>query len=262
MRLAFGVQYQGTNYFGWQKQTSFISIQEEIESALSKVANSTIAIVGSGRTDTGVHASGQVGHFDTEIKRDNIQWLNGANRFLPKDINLSFVTNVSDKFHARFSAIKRHYRYIIYNSNIRSCCFDDISSQVYLPLDDKLMHEGAQILLGKQDFTSLRDANCQSFSPIRDIFTASVKRQGDFVVFDIKANAFLHHMVRNIMGLLVPIGLNKKPINYVREVLDAKNRAAGGMTYSPKGLYLHKIDFDPLFNFNFKPQQHIIDLFE
>ncbi len=262
MKLAFGVSYLGTNYFGWQKQSTLVSIQGTIEHALSKVADEPIFITGSGRTDTGVHASGQICHFETNVEREPKNWLNGANRFLPDDISLFFVTEVDESFHARFSAVKRHYRFLIYNHKVRSSCWNKFSAQVFSPLNVEQMDKASQLLLGMQDFSSIRDANCQSFSPIREVYTASVRRQGDFVIFDITANAFLHHMVRNIMGLLVPIGLAKKPIRWVKDVLEAQDRSVGGMTFSPKGLYLHKIDFNKTFPFNFNRQQHIIDLFD
>lgn len=261
MRLVFGVQYLGTNYSGWQKQPNTKTVQGLLEEAFSKVANEKISLIGSGRTDAGVHASGQIGHFDTQVYRPYNSWIRGTNRFLPEDINITFVKNVDTSFHSRFSAVKREYRYLIYNHEVRSSCWSQFSSQEFLYLDANNMNEAAKLLIGKHDFTSLRHKECQSFSPVRNIHSANVVRKGDFIIFSIVANSFLHHMVRNIMGVLVPIGLGDKPIEWVKDVINLRKRSESGVTYSPKGLYLHKVDYGELFSFNLYRQKYIIDIF-
>ncbi len=262
MRLAFGVQYIGTNYFGWQSQLNGLTIQEQLEKAFSKIADEEITITGSGRTDTGVHASGQIGHFDTNSNRAGVAWVRGVNRILPSDINVIFVTNIDSSFHARFSAVKRQYRYLIYNNNVRSSFWGNFSSQEFLPLNELEMQKASKLLLGKQDFTSIRDSGCQSSTPVRKVYSADVRRKGNFVIFEITANAFLYHMVRNILGLLIPIGLGHKPIRWVKDVMDAKNRAQAGVTYSPRGLYLHRIYYEKSFSFKLSKQDYIIDMFD
>lgn len=260
MRLVFGVQYYGHNYHGWQIQPDRPTIQQSLENAFTKVADSKISVVGSGRTDTGVHASGQIAHFDTAVIRDLPVWVRGVNRFLPKDINVTNIIAVDENFHARFSAERRTYRFIIYNYPIRSSCYQHFSVQEFLPLNTQLMHDAAQFLVGVHDFTSVRDAACQSTSSLREVYKVSVFRRNNFVIFEITANAFLHHMVRNIMGLLVPIGQEKAPVRWLKDVLAAKNRALAGVTYSPGGLFLHKIVYPKYYNFQCLYQDHIIDL--
>lgn len=262
MRIVFGVQYLGTNYSGWQKQPNQSTIQQALENAFSNIANENIHIVGAGRTDTGVHASGQVGHFDTNAVRDNNTWVRGVNRFLPEDISVNFVSCIDDSFHARFSAVRRQYRYLIYNNNIPSSCWGKFAKQEFLPLCVSDMLKAAQLFVGKKDFTSIRDSECQSASPVREVYSTNIWRRGNFVIFEITANAFLHHMVRNILGILVPIGLGNRPINWAKDVLNAKDRSLGGVTYSPKGLYLHKINYDKVFSFQSYEQDHIIDMFD
>ncbi|NQY42757.1 MAG: tRNA pseudouridine(38-40) synthase TruA [Legionellales bacterium] len=260
MRLAFGVQYIGTNYSGWQKQPNGLTIQEELEKAFSKIADEEVMITGSGRTDAGVHASGQICHFDSNASRSSLSWVRGVNRLLPSDINVTFVTTIDKSFHARFSAVKRRYVYLIYNNEVRSSFWGRFAALEYLPLDEISMHKAAQLLLGEKDFTSVRDSGCQSNTPIREIYKTSVIRKGNIIRFEIVANAFLHHMVRNILGLLIPIGLGDKPIRWVKDVINAKDRGQGGLTYSPKGLYLHKVYYEKVFSFKFPRQDYIIDL--
>lgn len=262
MRFAFGVQYLGTRYHGWQRQPNMSTVQSELEKAFSKVADDSIEVTGSGRTDTGVHASGQVAHFETDKVRDSFTWISGVNRFLPDDINVTFVQEVPNDFHARFSAEKRTYKFLIFNHSTRSSCFHRLAVQEYLTLDEQLMNKAAQLFVGKHDFASIQDSDCQSHSSIREVMNARVCRKRAFVIFEITANAFLHHMVRNIMGLLVPVGLQKEPVRWVKDVLQAKDRAKGGVTYPPHGLYLHRISYPKRYTFQRQVQDYIIDMFD
>jgi len=243
-KFALGVEYDGTRYHGWQAQEPGLrTIQAEIESALSKVADAPITIACAGRTDKGVHASGQVAHFETEVNRPLKSWLLGANTHLPSDIGLHWIREVDETFHARYSALARRYQYVIYNRPVRSALYAQRMSWHYYPLDANTMHEAGQLLLGEHDFQSFRAAECQSRTSIRDIKSLNVHRQGDCVIIDITANAFLHHMVRNIAGVLMTIGEGKQPPLWAQQVLLAKDRRAAGATAHPFGLYLVHVDY-------------------
>lgn len=248
MRYALGVEYDGKNYYGWQKQKNVVSVQQTLEIALSKIADQPIDVICAGRTDTGVNATNQVVHFTTDKIRKDVAWTLGVNTHLPKDIAVSWVKEVSDDFHARFSATARRYRYIIYNYRLRPAILSSGLSHCHYPLNEHLMHQAAQCLLGKNDFTSFRTVHCQSHSPNRTLIHCNVSRQGDFVIIDVKANAFLHHMVRNIAGSLMAIGQEQKPIFWLKEVLDAKNRCLAGITGPSAGLYFVDVDYPEHFN--------------
>jgi tRNA pseudouridine38-40 synthase len=189
---------------------------------------------------------GQVVHFDSFAKRPIHAWIRGTNTYLPPQVVVRWAKEVDDYFHARFTAIARRYQYIIFNHPIRSALLNQRASWVYYSLDDVKMHEAAQYLLGEQDFSSFRSSQCQSLSPMRYVHHCQVRRQGDFVIIDIQANAFLHHMVRNIVGVLLEIGSGKKQPTWIQEVLQAKNRQAAAETASPDGLYLTQVIYpDP-----------------
>ncbi|RUO30493.1 tRNA pseudouridine(38-40) synthase TruA [Aliidiomarina sanyensis] len=238
MRIALGVEYDGSRYYGWQRQDAVPSVQEALEKALSKVANESISVVCAGRTDAGVHATGQVVHFDTTQLRAMQAWTMGANSNLPKDIAVRWASGVSDDFNARFSATARRYRYVIYNRTLRPGILQAGVTHVYGELDAKRMHRAAQCLLGEQDFTSFRAAQCQSNSPYRNVHHITVQRIADYVVVDVQANAFVHHMVRNIVGSLIVIGKGEQPEQWLAEVLAAKDRTQAAATAKPHGLYL------------------------
>lgn len=239
-RIALGIEYAGTRYSGWQRQQApeVPSIQAELEKALSMVANHSVVTVCAGRTDSGVHASAQVVHIDVKTLRSERAWLCGANANLPRDIRVLWAKKVPSEFDARRSAVQRHYRYVVYNNLIRPSLLRDYVTWQYISLDAELMHLAAQNWLGTHDYSSFRAAGCQSRSPIRDISTISVQRSGDLVIFDILANAFLYHMVRNMVGSLFEIGSGKKPVSWAREVLLAKDRSKASVTAPPNGLYL------------------------
>ncbi|WP_250658360.1 tRNA pseudouridine(38-40) synthase TruA [Alkalimarinus coralli] len=244
-RVALVLEYNGSRYHGWQSQKSgHPTVQQHLEAALSKVANSPVDVICAGRTDAGVHASHQVIHFDTIATRSFRSWIMGANANLPGDISVHWVGNVPDSFHARFSALNRRYRYVIYNSPIRPALFNETVTWNYRPLDEGRMATAAKSLVGEHDFSSYRAAGCQAKSPVRTIEFLNVQRFGDFVILDIQANAFLHHMVRNISGVLMAIGCGKHHEGWAEEVLHEKDRAAGGVTAPPYGLYFVGVGYD------------------
>jgi tRNA pseudouridine38-40 synthase len=235
-RWAAGVEYLGTRYSGWQWQSHAPSIQQEVERVLSAVGNHPIKVTAAGRTDAGVHALNQVIHFDSEAARAPHAWLFGCNSQLPRDINLRWVQAVDAAFHARYSATARSYRYVTWSSRARSALLEGRVTWLLEALDSDAMHRAAQALVGEHDFSAFRDADCQSPSPVRQLHRITVRRHGDFTVLDVTANAFLHHMVRNIAGVLIAIGKGKQPESWARTVLDSRNRAQGGVTAEAGGL--------------------------
>ena len=253
MRYALGIEYDGKNYHGWQRQKNVISVQEKLEQALSKVANETVEVICAGRTDTGVSATNQVVHFETDKIRKDVSWTLGVNTYLPNDIAVSWVQPVSDEFHARFSATARQYRYIINNQRLRPAILSSGITHCHAPLNVDLMHQAAQHLLGKNDFTSFRTVHCQSHSPNRTLIHCNVTRQGQFVIIDVKANAFLHHMVRNIAGSLMRVGQEIETVDWIKEVLEAKNRCVAGTTAASDGLYFVDVDYPENFNIPKRP---------
>ena len=243
MRIAIGIEYDGTAYNGWQRQRTGIGVQQRLEESIAHVADEAVDITCAGRTDTGVHASGQVGHFDTSADRTDRGWLLGINSNLPDDVNVSWVRRVSDDFHARYSATARSYRYVILNRLVRSALSRNRAWWVHQPLDDKLMHEAAQALVGEHDFSAFRAAGCQASRPFREITRISVTRDGDRVVLEVTANAFLQHMVRNITGTLAAIGRGDEEPGWIHEVLESRDRTRGGIAAPPHGLTLVSVTY-------------------
>ena len=243
MRIALGIEYDGTAFYGWQRQREVNSVQQELEIALSKVANENIELSCAGRTDAGVHATGQVVHFDTTALRDEKAWIMGTNAQLPDAIGVRWAKQVPDDFHARFSASARRYRYIIYNHKYRPAILRSGLSHYHQPLDVELMQQAGRFLLGEHDFSAFRAIQCQSHSPNRNVHHLELSRHGDFVVLDIKANAFLHHMVRNITGSLLEVGMQKRPPEWIAELLAAKDRTKAAATAKAGGLYLVEVDY-------------------
>ena len=248
MRYALGVEYDGKNYCGWQRQNNVMTVQEKVEKSLSKIANEPIVVFCAGRTDTGVNATNQVVHFDTLKQRKDAAWTLGVNTHLPSDIAISWVKQVDEEFHARFSATARNYRYIIYNKPLRSAILSHGISHCHYALDENLMQQGADHLIGFHDFTSFRTVHCQSHSATRTIKHCRVTRHGDYILVDIKANAFLHHMVRNIVGSLMRVGQSQETTHWIKEVLLAKDRCVAGVTAPPEGLYFVDVDYPECFD--------------
>ena len=243
MRIALGIEYDGSRYFGWQRQKEVDSVQAQLEKTLSKIADEPIQLQCAGRTDAGVHATGQVVHFDTNSTRPLTAWTLGVNANLPDDIAVRWVKEVDEEFHARFTATARRYRYIIYNDNLRPGIHRHGVSHYHGDIDEKLMHQSAQALLGEQDFTSFRAIQCQSNTPFRNIHHVNVSRHNKFIVVDIAANAFLHHMVRNIVGSLLEIGMGRQPIDWMKTLLELKDRNQAAPTAKAAGLYLVDVTY-------------------
>jgi len=235
-RWAAGLEYLGTRYSGWQWQGHAASVQQEVERVLSTVGDHPIKVTAAGRTDAGVHALNQVIHFDSDAARVPHAWLFGANSQLPRDIALRWVQAAEGEFHARHSATARRYRYVMWSGRARSALLEGRVAWLIEPLDAERMHRAAQVLIGEHDFSAFRDAGCQSRTPMRELQAIAVRRQGDFTVLDVKANAFLHHMVRNIAGVLMAIGQGKQPESWARTVLESRSRARGGVTAEAGGL--------------------------
>ena len=247
MRFAIGIEYDGSAYHGWQRQRSGTGIQERLEAAIGTVAGHDLAVHGAGRTDAGVHASGQVAHFDSDSPRSLRSWLLGANSNLPPDINLTWVHPVPGDFHARFSALCRHYRYVILNRAARSALFRQRAWWIHQPLDAERMHRASQDLVGKHDFSAFRAAGCQAKSPVRQVQRLSVHRDGDFITIDIVADAFLQRMVRNLAGTLVAVGLGEQNEGWAAEVLARRDRTQAGAAAPPQGLTLVQVRYPPVF---------------
>lgn len=248
MRVALGVQYDGSGFRGWQtQQPGTRTVQTVLEQALSKVANHPIRLVCAGRTDAGVHGVGQVAHFDATAIRSERAWVLGGNAHLPLDISLNWARETSEDFHARFSALARRYRYVILNRPQRSALWRQRATWHYRLLDAELMQRAGQALIGEHDFSSFRAAECQARHPIRDIHEITVRRHGDSVVLDVVANAFLHHMVRNIAGVLMTIGAGDRPVEWAQEVLERRDRTQAGVTAPAEGLYLLAVRYPERF---------------
>lgn len=243
MRIALGIEYDGSNYYGWQRQQEVSSVQQCVEEALTKIADQKVEVFCAGRTDAGVHATGQVAHFRVNCSRKPSAWTLGMNANLPKDIAIRWAVEVDDEFHARFSAKARRYRYIIYNAPLRGAILGKGVSHYHFPLDEQLMHQAGQSLIGEHDFTSFRAVQCQSRTPFRNVHHLQVTRQGDFVVIDIKANAFVHHMVRNIAGSLIEVGQGNRSVEWISQLLALKDRTKAAATAKAQGLYLVEVDY-------------------
>lgn len=244
-RVACRIEYDGSHYNGWQSQPhlNVTTVQDKLEQALAVVANAAVRVHCAGRTDTGVHAYSQLVHFDAPVPRSSKSWVLGTNANLPYDIRVHWAVPVSPQFHARFSAVARRYRYVIANTPVRPALLGGQVTWLRRPLDEKLMHEAAQFLLGERDFTSFRAAACQSSTPMRDVQSVEVFRLGDLIVIDIRANAFLHHMVRNIVGSLVAVGDGRKAAGWISELLLGRDRRLAADTAPSDGLYLVDVEY-------------------
>ncbi|MBV2089587.1 MAG: tRNA pseudouridine(38-40) synthase TruA [Candidatus Thiodiazotropha sp. (ex Ctena orbiculata)] len=243
MRVALGVEYDGTAFHGWQFQGDVRSVQESLQIALSQVADHEVTVHCAGRTDTGVHATGQIVHFDTPSVRTDRSWVLGTNVNLPADVSICWAKVMPEDFHARFSAIGRHYRYLILNRTYRSALWRDRAVWIHKPLDEEAMHRAAQKLVGTHDFSSYRALGCQAKHPVRTVHSLSVSRQGEMLSIEVHANAFLHHMVRNIAGVLIAIGKGEQSESWADEILALRDRTLGGVTAPPQGLCLTQVDY-------------------
>lgn len=247
-KIALGVEYNGAGYLGFQRQKDSNTIQSALESAISCVANETIQLVCAGRTDRGVHACGQVIHFETITTRTDLAWVLGVNAHLPNDIKILWKQSVPEHFNARKSAHFREYLYVIYNNRVAPGLFSDRLTWVAKPLDIAKMQAAARFLEGEHDFSAFRASGCQAVSPVRTIHHIKITQKQDYIFIRIKANAFLQNMVRNIVGTLLPIGLNERPISGIQDVLASCDRKQGGVTAKPNGLYFMEVGYPQEYN--------------
>lgn len=243
MRIALALEYDGRRFCGWQSQPSGCGVQDAVERAVAGIAGESINITAAGRTDTGVHASYQVAHFDTLAQRPITAWVRGVNTHLPEGVAVSWAREVPEDFHARFSVEERGYRYVLLNHATRPGLMSGKVGWHHRPLDENIMQTAAQELLGKHDFSAFRAAECQARSPEKEMRLARISRKGDYLVFDFRADGFLHHMVRNIVGCLVHIGVGNAEPEWIAELLEHKDRTLAAPTFMPDGLYLSHIRY-------------------
>ena len=238
VRIALGVSYGGQAYQGWQSQASGVTVQDRLEAALQQFTQQRVSTLCAGRTDSGVHALMQVVHFDTEVLRDAHAWVRGTNSHLPQDIAVEWAMPVSDSFHCRASATSRRYAYVLRQSEVRPTVDAGRVGWTFYPLNGDAMREATLYLLGEHDFSSFRASQCQAQSPVKHLQSISITQRGAYWRFEFEANAFLHHMVRNLMGCLIQVGQGQRSAESMAEVLAARDRQAAAPTFSPDGLYL------------------------
>ena len=243
-RIALGLEYDGSRFLGWQKQPGGATVQDALESGLAEIAGVPIATIAAGRTDRGVHARLQVVHFDTAVQRPLSAWVRGVNALLPPPIAVLWAHEVVEDFHARYSALSRSYRYELVNRAVRPALSASYTGWFHLPLDVPAMREAAAALVGEHDFSAFRSSECQAKSPVRTLHALNIERRGERIDFLIRANAFLHHMVRNLVGTLVYVGKGKHPPRWAKEVLESRERARAAPTFGPEGLYLETIEYE------------------
>jgi tRNA pseudouridine38-40 synthase len=260
MRIALGLEYDGTAFCGWQTQPSGCGVQDHLQASLAQLAAHDIEVVAAGRTDAGVHASAQVVHFDTEADRPESAWVRGTNSNLAPGARVQWAVPVPDDFHARFSARLRTYRYLLLNDPVAPGVMRGKVGWYHRRLDVEAMARAAQVLLGEHDFSSFRDAQCQAKSPVRSLSEARIERRGDLIRFSFTANAFLHHMIRNLVGALVYVGAGKQPEGWMAQLLEARDRTAAAPTFMPDGLYLAAIAYDSAFRLPAFRAQPLLDM--
>lgn len=243
-RIALGIRYRGDAYFGWQSQTGGRTVQDTLERALAKFADRPLRTICAGRTDAGVHGLNQVVHIDVEVERAELSWVRGTNRFLPRDIAVQWCRPVAPDFHARNHARSRRYRYLLLESAVRPSLEAGLVGWVFRPLDEAAMRQAAAELLGEHDFSSFRSSECQAQTPVKTLHAIDVQRWGGYWCFDFHGNAFLHHMIRNVMGCLVAIGIGRQPAQWIAEVLAARSRQAAAPTFAADGLYFVGPQYD------------------
>lgn len=244
MRIAIGVEYDGSGFHGWQSQPELKTVQNQLALAVSAIADEQVTVIAAGRTDTGVHALEQVAHFDTNAVRPLQAWIRGVNSHLPPTIAVRWAVVVEPEFHARFSAISRSYRYVLFNHPIRPALESGRVGWYHRPLDVNKMSEAGLSLMGEHDFSSFRASQCQAKSPVKTLHEMSIRRHGDYVLFDFRANAFLHHMVRNIVGSLIYVGNGNETVDWFAGLLVAKNRTCAAPTFASSGLYFVNAEYD------------------
>ena len=244
-RIALGIEYDGSRFLGWQTQPGGGAVQDALELALAAIAGAPVGVTAAGRTDRGVHARLQVVHFDTDAARPESAWVRGVNAHLPDAVAVLWSREMERAFHARYSAVSRTYRYELLNRPVRPALGATHVGWFHLPLDVRRMQEAAALLVGEHDFSAFRSSECQANSPVRTLHALEIEARGERIDFVLRANAFLHHMVRNIVGALVYVGKGKHPPSWVGEVLRLRERGAAAPTFGPQGLYLENIQYDP-----------------
>jgi tRNA pseudouridine38-40 synthase len=245
MRLALGISYRGGAYQGWQSQPGGQTVQDAVERALSAFAAVPLRVMCAGRTDAGVHALNQVVHLDCEIQREPFSWVRGSNRYLPPDIAVQWCRPVADQFHARNSALGRRYAYVLRESPVRPALEAGLAGWSFRRLDGEAMRAAAAALIGEHDFSAFRSAECQAASPVKILRAIRIEARGSYWRFDFDASAFLHHMVRNIVGCLLAVGAGTRPAGWMAEVLAARDRRLAAPTFAPDGLYFVGPYYDP-----------------
>ena len=245
MRIALGIEYAGDAFEGWQSQPHGRTVQDVIEHALGIIAGEAVRLHAAGRTDSGVHATAQVAHFDTQAHRPVTAWVRGTNTWLPAGVAIRWAVEVDERFHARYLAYERGYRYLLFDAPVRPAILAGRVGWFHLPLDVEKMAAGAAQLRGEHDFSSFRAAACQAKTPVRILSEARVAREDGIITFDFRANGFLHHMVRNLVGALVMVGKGERAPQWIGELLANRNRATGAPTFAPDGLYLCAVSYPP-----------------
>jgi tRNA pseudouridine38-40 synthase len=259
MRIALGLEYDGAAFCGWQTQPGGCGVQDHLQGALSRFADSPVEVVAAGRTDTGVHATAQVVHFDTAAVRETVSWVRGTNSHLPEAARVTWAKEVAADFHARYSALSRTYRYLLLDEPVAPAILRARVGWYHRPLDLDTMATALRMLVGEHDFSAFRDAQCQAKSPVRHLMEASVERRRNLVVFTFRANAFLHHMIRNVVGSLVYVGAGKHPASWIAEVLASRDRRVAAPTFAPDGLYLAGVEYDPAFGLPGRRSHPLLD---
>jgi tRNA pseudouridine38-40 synthase len=247
-RIALGIEYDGSRFFGWQTQPGGGTVQDALESALTGIADAPVNVTCAGRTDRGVHARAQVVHFDTDAERPDSAWVRGANAMLPESMAVLWSQRVSSDFHARYAARSRTYRYLLINRPVRPALAARYAGWHHAPLAIEPMLEAAAHLIGEHDFSAFRAAECQAKSPVRTLYSIGIERNGECIEFIMRANAWLQHMVRNIVGTLVYVGKGKHPPQWTKKLLESRDRARAAPTFGPEGLYLEAVEYEPRWN--------------
>jgi len=247
-RIALGIEYDGSRFLGWQTQPGGGTVQDALEAALAGIAGTPVGVTCAGRTDRGVHARGQVVHFDTGAERPDPAWVRGVNALLPDSVAVLWSCRVAGDFHARYSAVSRSYRYVLINRPVRPALDACYAGWHHASLDVEAMRAAATLLLGEHDFSAFRSAECQAKSPVRTLHSIGIEREGDRVEFTLRANAWLQHMVRNIIGTLVYVGAGRQAPQWAKQVLDGRDRALAAPTFAPQGLYLEAVEYDSAWN--------------
>ena len=248
MRIALGVEYDGAGFCGWQSQPQLCGVQDALEAAIKKLILQDVRIHAAGRTDTGVHALMQVVHLECDANRPLTAWVRGVNGFLPATVRVIWAQNVSDEFHARFSATQRHYQYLLINQPTTPAIMATKAGWYHMPLDIAAMQQAIALLHGEHDFSAFRASECQAKSPIRNLVKANIIAQQESIVFNFSANAFLQHQVRNMVGALIYVGNGKYAPDWIAHLLKQKDRTLSPPTFSPNGLYLTGVDYATQFN--------------